>query len=178
MVTNIVLVKTHKTASTTMASILFRFGASHNLQFYLTRNWHYIYPFAEYPELPQVNITLYHHRSQQMSTRDYARWYLKVVPRNHMITILREPFSRALSDYHFFIQPDHPDNTLESFLRNQTHPLSKHIHLMSNDLGVRNDYHMNMFLSHWHSFFSMFLITEQFDEVRCLIHIHTHILTW
>lgn len=65
-VTNIMFLKTHKTASSTMLNILYRFSESHNLTVALPKDsmFHLGYPWlfvARYVEGMEQNGPLYHH---------------------------------------------------------------------------------------------------------------------
>jgi Galactose-3-O-sulfotransferase len=99
---NVVLVKTFKTGSTTLGSLLFRFGLRHGLKFYALPNEddHYVSPLL--PPCNDCNISFYHARgSRMLAEQDYRR----LVPNASFITIVREPISRHLSDFYYHFAP-------------------------------------------------------------------------
>lgn len=98
-VCNVKLVKTYKTGSTTVGSLLFRFGLRHALKFYTLPNEsdHH----ASLPACADCNIS-YHAKGSRMLTADA---YRRLVPLGAFITIVREPIARHLSDYYYHFAP-------------------------------------------------------------------------
>lgn len=167
-VTNVVLIKTHKTASTTLASILFRLGMNHNLRMFVP-HYHYIDLKRRPMTQPKSNISMYHHFTPSLQTEPLINWYKEWLPEARFITILREPYQRVLSEYYYFFQPDAPQIPLYDLLTNKTHDILKKLHIMSHDLGVYTNDDLELFLKQNYKLFDQFLITELFDESLILM---------
>ncbi|CAN0014418.1 unnamed protein product [Ascophyllum nodosum] len=114
---NIAFVKTHKTASTTFAYILFRYARRHDLKLAYFDNHHSAIPLGEAVSQTnqgkgRVDIMHYHHSvfGQYDGTWKHAdEAYRKIMrdPDNvKFVTVLREPRSHLLSYYYYFLQPN------------------------------------------------------------------------
>ncbi|XP_029472900.1 LOW QUALITY PROTEIN: galactose-3-O-sulfotransferase 2-like [Rhinatrema bivittatum] len=186
-VTNVMFLKTHKTASTTVLNILYRFIENHNLTVALPIEnmniFHYPKPFkAEYVEgFPDIwqkyNVMCNHLKFEFTEVQ-------KVMPNNTVyFSILRNPVSLLESSYIYF-------RFLPSF--NKTRTLDQ---FLSSPFGYYNpheDYHMLIKNTMWYDFgydnnaedredyvysvleeieqrFQLILITEYFDESMILL---------
>lgn len=127
---NVVFVKTHKTGSTTLTSILNRFGYFRNLSFLHMAdssaghfNYHSVKGRLSF--LPPIGVAkndVKKYRGYNISAVHvrYNRRLMDSLMYHHnlyYITILREPVSQLLSAIHYF---DVPNKTLPSKYRNQT----------------------------------------------------------
>ncbi|XP_072025683.1 uncharacterized protein [Amphiura filiformis] len=128
-ITKIVFLKTHKTGSTTMASIFERFGYRRNLMFALPRSKHY-FSFSSFfsrkgvVPLPQVLAISHPHFDILDNHAVYYRPEMeKTVPNATYITILRDPVTQLESSFGYFEMAKgmgiskHP-NPLEMFMQN------------------------------------------------------------
>ncbi|XP_065212864.1 galactosylceramide sulfotransferase-like isoform X2 [Planococcus citri] len=103
---NILFLKTHKCASSTVQNILMRFGLKHDLNFALPKKTNYLAYFGNFSESvllapatktgQKYNMLVHHTR---------YRKFLKNIMHNDTIsiTILREPSSRFESSFHFYL---------------------------------------------------------------------------
>ncbi|KAK0055736.1 galactosylceramide sulfotransferase [Biomphalaria pfeifferi] len=134
---NVVFIKTHKTGSSTIANIMFRFGLRHNLNFALpntklyTIDFNYMSKpgevmtldfFYPLPDNQEYNILAHH----SIYNRTF---YHQVMPKNTTyISILREPFAQMVSTYEYYrfenkfvsMSPErfNASNPISSFMEN------------------------------------------------------------
>ncbi|KAM4040182.1 galactose-3-O-sulfotransferase 2-like [Anomaloglossus baeobatrachus] len=185
--THIFFLKTHKTASSTIMNILFRFGESHNLTFALPayNQTQFYYPhnfmanFVEgYIMKTQRNYDIMcHHMHFHLSEVE------KVMPKDTFyFTIMRNPVSLMESSFSYYkalnIFANAP--SLEEYLNNPykyynkksiNHGYGKN--LMAFDLGI-DDYletpkQFNLAQKTIEIMFNLVLITEYFDESLILL---------
>ncbi|KAG8182292.1 hypothetical protein JTE90_011110 [Oedothorax gibbosus] len=101
--TNIVFLKTHKCAGSTIQNILMRYGDKHKLNFVLPRNDNYLghpAPFSRAmvgtPRTFSFNILTHHTRLDYKELRS-------IMPRDsHFVTIVRDPVKVFESSYHYY----------------------------------------------------------------------------
>ncbi|XP_069500995.1 galactose-3-O-sulfotransferase 3 [Ambystoma mexicanum] len=195
--TAIAFLKTHKTASTTVQNILFRFAEKHNVtvalphhscdhQFCYPRNFsaRFVHPYT----LPPRIITN-HMRFNASELR-------RLMPNDTLyVTILREPVAMFESLFSYYNQyclsfKRVPNGSMETFLN---HPLRYHRpnekfsmyahNTLVYDLGGDNDRgngiageaYMNGFIREMEDIFSLVMIAEYFDESLILL---KHLLSW
>ena len=115
-------IKTHKTGSTTLMSILFRRGARQGTRFYCQRDPHtsmcselvdtnVVAPPADF----QVNHVT-KNGSWDRDPQTLIAWYQNVLESKELIIVpVREPVQRCLSWYYFFNEP-HTNETFEELL--------------------------------------------------------------
>lgn len=146
-ITKISYIKTHKTASSTLGSIIFRYAAHHNLTLYKNAN-HALNLSYYNPQTIPANAVVHHYagiatnlQSIEQWERAY-RWYRRVVPGGTFVTILREPISHYVSYYYFYNEPS----------RKETPPLAGFVAQGSNrdilmrDFGVKTREEMDKFM--------------------------------
>lgn len=128
-VSSLIFIKTYKTGSTTMGSMLFRAGMRRNLTFVADdAKRHYI--TVNTTACPTCNITLFHDFSHRMHGPEY---YQRFVPAGGpFVTIVRQPVSRYLSDFYYHVLPDiGPNFTVSEVLTalprciNKTFPMAQ-----------------------------------------------------
>jgi len=124
----VAFLKTHKTGSTTLGNILFRYGIKHGLKFY-SEGRHLLHcedPAAGAGDGQKADIALHHvanfplNREQfcfnGLLARNYSgatgftrllAWYNSIVPDAKFVTIFRDPVSNYLSHFYFFYEPYH-----------------------------------------------------------------------
>lgn len=193
--TNVAFLKTHKTASTTMQNLLFRFAERHNLTVALPVQGcghQFCYPqsfttrFVD-PHTVPPNIIASHMRFNKAELQ-------RLMPENTIyITILREPGSMFESLFSYYNQycPSFrrvPNGLLEAFLDDPWHfyrPSEKdsmYAHnTLTHDLGGKKDHpstdlaYAQAFIEEMEKDFSLVMITEHFDESLILLR---HLLSW
>ncbi|XP_073530474.1 galactose-3-O-sulfotransferase 2-like isoform X2 [Phyllobates terribilis] len=182
---NIFFLKTHKTASSSIMNILFRYGEFHNLTFAFPQNAHYSFPsffrasyvngFSEKTK-KIFNIMCHHMRFKFTEVE-------KVMPEDTFyFTILRNPVSRMESSFSYNRNngPFKMAKSLEDFLHNATiyykgsdgfGYLGKN--WITFDLGFEpNDNSSEQSVLSWHAMdniFDLVLITEYYDESLILL---------
>eukprot|EP00752_Nemacystus_decipiens_P007990 g7138.t1 len=126
-VSNVAFVKTHKTASTTLAAIMYRYAVRHDLKTKQSRQL--------------VDIMHYHitPKGQYRGTWDEAAKYYRGIMRHpdriNFVTVLREPRSHLLSYYYYYIQPRN-QLSIEEFFMNAQDPHDKDHELLVNPLSA------------------------------------------
>ncbi|XP_035232699.1 galactosylceramide sulfotransferase-like [Stegodyphus dumicola] len=189
--TNIVFLKTHKCAGSSIQNILMRYGDSHNLTFVLPRKGNYLghpAPFSRVmvvpPRLPIYNILAHHTRL------DY-REIKSIMPHNTVfITIIRDPvqiFESSFayyrlekfygSDLHKFIQL--LPNATKDFV-NKRYKGKFGANQMFFDLGGNPDVSSNQtmilpYLDQLESWFDLVLVADRMDESLILLR---HLMCW
>lgn len=192
--TNIVFLKTHKCASTTVMNIFLRFGSAHRLNFVLPRSQHTHYlghpqHFKRYlvADLSACNMTyniLTHH------TRFNAEEIRLLMPQDTLyITILRRPESLFESLYSYCSFASIFERNLTAFVKdeNLTRNLSRHrlvrghvgLNQMSFDLGFDGPYDseaaVDEFVRAIDAAFDLVMLAERLDESLVLL---KHLLCW
>lgn len=192
--TNIVFLKTHKCASSTVMNIFLRFGSAHRLNFVLPKSQHTHYlghpqPFNRklVADLSACNMTyniLTHH------TRYNAKEMRLLMPQDTLyITILRRPESLFESLYSYCSFSSIFKKNLTSFARdkNPTGYLSRHrliekrvgLNQMSFDLGFDGPYDseaaVDKFVRGIEAAFDLVMLAERLDESLILL---KHLLCW
>ncbi|KAM9316428.1 galactose-3-O-sulfotransferase 2-like [Gastrophryne carolinensis] len=186
--THICFLKTHKTASSTIMNILFRFGESHNLTFALPSNNapQFMYPLyfnAAFVEgfitktIPNFDIMCHHMRFHLGEVE-------KVMPKDTFyFTILRNPVFLMESSYAYYKAVDIFKNAynLEQFILNPHKFYDKsneYSHygknFMTFDLGfdhngVKSTKSIELIQKSVEAMFDLVLITEYFDESLILL---------
>ncbi|KAM4537430.1 galactose-3-O-sulfotransferase 3 [Odontesthes bonariensis] len=193
--TNIVFLKTHKTASTTTQNLLFRFAESNNLTVALpvqSCGHQFCYPltFASqlvHPHTLPANIITNHMRFNKTALKH-------LMPNNTIyITILREPASMFESLFTYYSNHCQsfkrvPNGSLEAFLEEPFRyyrPEEKESMYARNtltfDLGgdkdrpARDGFYAQAFTAEVEQAFSLVMISEYFDESLVLLR---HLLSW
>ncbi|XP_073530470.1 galactose-3-O-sulfotransferase 2-like isoform X2 [Phyllobates terribilis] len=186
--THIFFLKTHKTASSTIMNVLFRFGESHNLTFALPANHQtqlfYPYHFTAYfvegyitKTRPNYDIMCHHMRFRLTEVE-------KVMPMDTFyFTLMRNPVSLMESSFSYYKDLDIfvKANSLEEYLNNpynyynQTSINSGYgKNLMAFDLGLdqhgpETPKHFKLAQTTVEIMFNLVLITDYFDESLILL---------
>ncbi|KAM4714736.1 galactose-3-O-sulfotransferase 3-like [Anableps anableps] len=193
--TNIVFLKTHKTASSTMQSLLFRFAERHNLTIAFPKpscGLQFCYPsfFSSdfvHPKTLPANMITSHMRFKKTALQS-------IMPKDtKYTTIIREPASmfESLFIYYNLYVPSFkrvPNGSLESFLDDPLHyykPEEGYSNFAHNtltfDLGGDKDRpatdvaYAHDFVEEVDKVFSLVMISEYFDESLVLLR---HLLSW
>ncbi|XP_069624212.1 galactose-3-O-sulfotransferase 2-like [Ranitomeya imitator] len=182
---NIFFLKTHKTASSSIKNILFRYGEFHNLTIaFPAHNVSYSYPnyfkasyvkgFSEKTQ-KSFNIMCHHMRFRFTEVE-------KVMPEDTFyFTILRNPVSQMESSFSYYKQyePFKSAKNLEDFLNNSKifyKDTNGYISFTKNfvtfDLGFELNGSPEQSVLAWHAvdnIFDLVLITEYYDESLILL---------
>ena len=102
--------KTHKTGSSTLASILYRYAARHGVTVFKPSGGHILNIAGMGPM--RAEIVLHHISGGPFLRLDWASFragYFHILrgQRAHLVTIVREPVEHYLSCFHFFWKPDY-----------------------------------------------------------------------
>uniref|UniRef100_A0A3Q3BE17 Galactose-3-O-sulfotransferase 3 n=1 Tax=Kryptolebias marmoratus TaxID=37003 RepID=A0A3Q3BE17_KRYMA len=193
--TNIVFLKTHKTASSTMQNILFRFAERNNLTMALPKlncghqfcypqffSSHFVHPHTLPPNMISSHMRFNKTALQCLMPNDTI-----------YITILREPASMFESLFTYYSRHSGsfrrvPNSSLEAFLANPLHYYhpeeadSVYAHnTLTFDLGGNKDRsatdvtYAQTFAAEVEKVFSLVMISEYFDESLVLLR---HLLSW
>ncbi|XP_071960606.1 galactosylceramide sulfotransferase-like isoform X2 [Antedon mediterranea] len=192
---NIVFVKTHKTASTTLASILQRFGYTRNLLFTLGKRGHvlsstHLFNRKMIPSLPP-NVKLFNKSltGYNLLTNHvrYNRPEMDAVVQNaKYITIIREPSAHFESCFGYFemakrLKLTNFSNPIEMFMKTPSRFLAKKFYMWQRakngqlyDLGLDHEHHDDFFtvkykIKQLDSEFDLMLLSEYFDESLILL---------
>ncbi|XP_029473030.1 uncharacterized protein LOC115099495 [Rhinatrema bivittatum] len=186
--THIVFLKVHKSASSTIMNILFRFGETHNLTFALPYNraaqmFYPHYFMASFVEgfspnkMTEFNIMCHHMRFLQTEVQ-------KVMPSDTFyFSILRNPFHLVESSFAYYksASPFSRAKTLDEFLDQPlkfykaSNPNSHYArNLMTFDFGFNPNgnssaRHAQLNIEAIENMFDLILITEYFDESMVLL---------
>ncbi|XP_075057703.1 galactose-3-O-sulfotransferase 2-like [Mixophyes fleayi] len=185
--THVFFLKTHKTGSSTIMNILFRFGESHNLTFALPNYFaQFYYPYyfsADFVEGFRAKI---HHHYDIMC--HHMRFQITEVERvmpndTFYFTVLRNPVSLMESSFSYYKDIDIfiKARSLEEYLRNTDKYYNKSSvfsyygkNLMTFDLGFHHNgretpKHCQLIQEAVERMFNLVLITEYFDESLVLL---------
>jgi hypothetical protein len=161
----IAYIKTHKTASSTVGSIMFRYAARHNLTLYKSPTHGLRIRFKNNATLP-ADIVLQHWAGllgQVQSYQqwvDFHRWYTEVVPNPDFVTILREPLSHYASYYYFYDEPrGGRRNSLATFAK-----LQRNKNILARDFGIFTPEDAEHFMQHYMPRFRSVLLSDRITE--------------
>ncbi|XP_053177195.1 galactose-3-O-sulfotransferase 2 [Scomber japonicus] len=195
---HIVFLKTHKTASSTILNILYRYGESRNLTFALPLNKHsqLFYPFSFASHFVEgVNsrsVSEFHIMCNHMRFRKSE--VAKVMPADTFyFSILRHPVAMMESIFIYYksIQAFHKTHSLDDFLDNSSQNYNSSVtnnhyahNILSFDFGFDNNIRagaedleerVSMAIAAIERDFQLILISEYFDESMVLL---KHALCW
>ncbi|XP_074058362.1 galactosylceramide sulfotransferase-like [Macrotis lagotis] len=186
---DIVFMKTHKTASSTLLNILFRFGQKHKLKFAFPSG----YNDFNYPSL--FRCSLVHNYQPEACFNiicnhmhfDYSEVHSLVPPNATFITVLRDPAHLFESSFHYFglVVPFTwkltGQNKLAKFLQDPTqyyNPQGFNAHYLHNllffDLGYNNELdprnpQVKVHILEVEQRFHLVMLQEYFDESLVLL---------
>ena len=170
---HVVLYKTHKTGSTTLASVLFRYAARHRLRLF-ARSGTVINP-ALVQRLANTSHdtsaysadVIFQHVSGlgidlAFPLRTALAFYRRVVPDPHIVTLMRNPLQQSLSWLCYYALPQ-DIFALERRIFDATLPDNLQCH----EFGARSPEELTAFIEGEMRQFELFCISEMFDE--CLV---------
>lgn len=188
---NIVFLKTHKCAGSSIQNILMRYGDSHQLTFVLPKSGNYMghpTPFnrtmVAQPRLPFYNILAHHTRLDYSEIRSF-------MPSNSIyITIVRDPIEVFESGYSYYGLGNVWSGNLHRYLakvpRLRKDVLHKRVrgkfgtNQMMFDLGANpaifaNDTLVEEYIDKLESWFHLVLVADRMDESLVLLR---HLMCW
>ncbi|KAI8803460.1 galactose-3-O-sulfotransferase-domain-containing protein [Cladochytrium replicatum] len=185
-----IFIKTHKTGSTTLGSIFFRYGVSHRLKIFIPGRHYADQMDFEPPKLTSnlashiflshfgpMNRSWFREHPVQLNVAYMMQMYRRAVPGGMGITILRDPHARFLSHYQYLIRPSHPQLSLSDYARTRkvfsapgVGSWSQNWNRQCQELGIRTVEDLNRFLAvEKDKYFALILVTELFDESLVLM---------
>ncbi|CAM9934952.1 unnamed protein product, partial [Ectocarpus sp. 13 AM-2016] len=193
-VANVAFVKTHKTASTTLAAIMYRYAARHELKLSHFGGGSTVSlksAAAETKENRQLVDIMHYHittQGQYTGTWDEAVKCYRRIMRDpddiNFVTVLREPRSHLLSYYYYYIQPRN-QISIEEFLMHPAGSSKDHKLLynpLSAEFGVRTAEQLDSLISDTLPDFKLILLTERLEEgllvLARMLHWHMIDLTY
>ncbi|CAN0088221.1 unnamed protein product, partial [Ectocarpus sp. 6 AP-2014] len=193
-VANVAFVKTHKTASTTLAAIMYRYAARHELKLSHFGGGSAVSlksAAAKTKEDRQLVDIMHYHittQGQYTGTWDEAVKYYRRIMRDpddiNFVTVLREPRSHLLSYYYYYIQPRN-QISIEEFLMHTAGSSKDHKLLynpLSAEFGVRTAEQLDSLISDTLPDFKLILLTERLEEgllvLARMLHWHMIDLTY
>ncbi|CAN0081990.1 unnamed protein product, partial [Ectocarpus sp. 6 AP-2014] len=178
-VANVVFVKTHKTGSTTLAAVFYRYAVRHELKLaHFGRGKGTIANLKKAATQTRksgerVDVMHYHisHSGEYTGTWPQAENYFRRIMRHpdsiNFVTVLREPRSHLLSCYYFYIFPE-CELSIEDYLMDPAHAGDENRHRLRNPLsaefGVKTTKEMNTFIENHLPDFTLVMLTERMDE--------------
>eukprot|EP01104_Vermistella_antarctica_P014634 TRINITY_DN463_c1_g2_i1.p1 TRINITY_DN463_c1_g2~~TRINITY_DN463_c1_g2_i1.p1 ORF type:complete len:495 (+),score=84.84 TRINITY_DN463_c1_g2_i1:145-1629(+) len=158
-VRRIIYYKTHKTGSSTIGNILYRFGAYRRLRFLMTPD-HYLNVKNDKQMIDDgpAQISLHHHHVHG-HWRAAMDWYRRYVPGGVFLTIVRDPVKRYISHWNFFSRPVGGSPSLEGFTNSR-----KNTNYMCHDFGVNNEEDLKSFIAEGFDEFPIMLILDRMAE--------------
>lgn len=192
--TNVVFLKTHKCASSTVMNIFLRFGTEHDLNFVLPKSQytHYLGHPEPFSRRLATNISAYNMTYNILThhTRYNGREMHELMPPGTVyVTILRRPDSLFESLYSYCKLETIFKRNLTAFVRdrNLTGYLARHrvierrvgLNQMSFDLGFNGPFTspeaVSKFIEDIDSAFDLVMLAEKLDESLVLL---KHLLCW
>ncbi|XP_054712861.1 galactosylceramide sulfotransferase-like [Uloborus diversus] len=189
--TNIVFLKTHKCAGSSIQNILMRYGDNHNLTFVLPKDGNYLgHPeyfnkaMVAWPRLPSYNILAHHTRFSYYDIRSLMPW------NSIYITIVRDPVEIFESSYAYYGLDKFFGEDIHSFIRklpkdsekvaNRRYREKFGVNQMMFDLGAdpkifNNDFSILRYISKLDSWFDLVLVADRMDESLVLLR---NLLCW
>ncbi|KAM4040919.1 galactose-3-O-sulfotransferase 2-like isoform 2-T3 [Anomaloglossus baeobatrachus] len=178
---NIFFLKTHKTASSSIMNILFRYGEFHNLTFAFPTGHDSRYSYPNFFKAPFVNGFSEQSKKKFNIMCHHMRFKIteveKVMPEDTFyFTILRNPISQMESSFSYNkdFGPFRKAKNLEDFLKNPKlfyKNADEHVNFAKNllafDLGFELNGSPEQSALAWHAMdniFDLVLITEYYDE--------------
>ncbi|XP_065217673.1 galactose-3-O-sulfotransferase 3-like isoform X1 [Planococcus citri] len=182
--TNVYFIKTHKTGSTTVQSVILRFAKKKSLSVMNLKYESYLWPLSNW-SIFQNTLTAngkYHVLAQHTRYNSSLKSYQ--YPDTSMVTILRHPVTVFSSIYHYFKMDNYMGMTFRQFLSKPVKPSRLYgidsnfayrgYNQMSVDLGFdikqsENDTAIDEFIRKIDREFDLVMITEYMEESLVLL---------
>eukprot|EP00054_Salpingoeca_dolichothecata_P005036 m.32864 g.32864 ORF g.32864 m.32864 type:complete len:414 (-) comp15083_c0_seq1:91-1332(-) len=166
---HLAFLKTHKTASTTVASIFFRLAARYQQRILSYKGLHILRPFSKQkntslsrPPAQLFEISLQHLSGTcclEGSFEQLMKFYKQQLgPSVQVVTIIRQPVQHFLSWFYFYQEP--VGEKLQTFVKDATYH-----ELLFAEFGIYKHNEMESFLNDPSNFDNIFfLVAERLDE--------------
>eukprot|EP00904_Undaria_pinnatifida_P012460 jgi/Undpi1/8344/HiC_scaffold_25.g10812.m2 len=156
---NIAFVKTHKTGSTSMAAILYRYALRHGQK--IKKNKYERVDIMHYHISPRGQFN-----GKWSEAHEHYRGIMRDPDSVNFITVMREPRSHFLSVYYYYLQPINK-LSLEEFLSKQPRNPGQ-FNLLRNPLsaefGAKTLTQVEHLIAHALPSFKLIFLTDRFDE--------------
>ncbi|CAN0281962.1 unnamed protein product [Ascophyllum nodosum] len=185
---NIAFVKTHKTASTTLAAVLYRYAVRHNLKLAHFGNTTSVSlkTVADKVRRSHEPVDVFHYHitptGQNKGTWNGAYLSFRTIMREpdtiNFVTILREPRSHLLSYYYYYIQPKN-QLSIEEFLSESSNFGDADHQRLKNPLaaefGTKSEWRVRQFIEKVLPTFRLVIMTDRLDEGLLVLR---HLMGW
>lgn len=163
--THVAYFKTHKTGSTTLGSVVFRYSRRRGLSPIggISEHVYSGWWSGVGSEVVPGQFSLRHMSLGGIPARGFARvhkFYDRYVSNMTLITVLREPKARLLSWYYFFVKPLPRSPTLGQWLAS-SHSTGR---TLSAEFGVYHAAEASRFLLEFGDKFDFLCVTDRFDD--------------
>jgi hypothetical protein len=175
----VAFLKTHKTGSATMASVLFRLACRHQLRVMTVGFGPTLSPRmgaawlngAARSNSPQFDV-MFQHITQSVQMLDVPisaviQAYQSYISKPFIFTIVREPIALSISWLYYFRPPT--ENISLSLAATAIPP-----NMLCRHLGIATEAQLNAFLEKDVDLFDMICLTERFDECMVMLRRRLH----
>jgi hypothetical protein len=154
----IVFFKTHKSGSTTLGNIIFRWAVRANLRIFCATD-HIIDLNRDAGAISQQihDVTLHHIEPGGIPFLN------KLIPNAAWITVFRQPISRYLSSFYYFVKPER-NITLEEVIEEKSD-----LYGLQTDFGLRSHNDLAKFLENQWLRFRVVVVTERWNESMVML---------
>lgn len=163
-VTRVAYLKTHKTGSTTLGSVLFRYAKRRNVT--AVPAGAHLFVTYETPEALALRgeVILQHITGGQMRAGGFGeavRFYDAAIVGNTLITTVREPAARLVSWYYYFVAPYATALTLDEWLDDDGAAARC---TLAAEFGVYDEMGLAVFLHEHVGRFAFMAVADRFDD--------------
>lgn len=176
-VTKVAVPKTHKTGSSTLASVFFRYAARHKLRVWQRGTWTFV-PAATFVKPPppedkeQYDMHISHLNPRGFFRGPFSKvadFYQHVIgPDVNMVTLVREPRQQYVSWLYYYVVPKmkegDPMDVLRQFVAD-----GKNKNILSQEFALRDRPTFDTFMKTYFEQFKLIMIAERFDESLVLL---------
>ena len=162
--TRVAYLKTHKTGSTTLGSVLFRYAKRRGVAAVPAGTHLFMRYGTEQAMALRGGVMLQHITAGHMRAGGFAealRFYDTAIKGNTLITAVREPTARLVSWYYYFVAPHATAPTLDEWLDNGRAAARC---TLAAEFGVYDEVDLAVFLREGVGRFAFISVADRFDE--------------